>query len=225
MKDTEYAKFVRLYAPTADHVGRGMQAQFKLPSTKSLGGEYDYINFYCGIGGYEIGISTARKPLFLSNGVYKWHWFVNTKIIGENPLMEQPVQFSDGDTVTIKILLDPTTNKLNFYLNGSSSPVYVGTKVYTSLPDCRVVLGASQSSGFNAPLAAWRIFHDNVTVSNIYYRNTADTWVPMASGELSAFHKPTQVSDANTPAPLNYLTSANGSHMYTGGSWTARLTT
>ncbi|WP_342437968.1 hypothetical protein NSS79_01235 [Paenibacillus sp. FSL L8-0436] len=224
MKDTEYAKFVRLYAPTEKARGRGMQAQFKLPSTKLLGGEYDYINFYCGIGGYEIGISTARTPLFLSNGVYKWHWFVNTSN-DDHKVENQPVQFNDGDTVTIKILLDPTTNKLNFYLNGSSSPIYIGTQVYKFLPDCRIVLGASQSSGFKAPLAAWRVFHDNVTVSNIYYRNTADTWVSMASGTLTAFHHPEGVSDANTPAPLNYLTSANGSHMYTGGSWTARLTT
>ena len=219
----EYAKFVRLYAPTTNGAGRGMQAQFKLPSTKSLVGSYDYINFYCGIGGYEIGISTSIKPLFLSGGVYKWHWFVNTSN-GDTTVLDQPVQFVEGDTITVKILLDATTNKLNFFLNGSTTPVYVGSQVYTgTLDNCRIVMGAGQASGTVAPLTAWRIFHDNVTVSNIYYRNASNTWVAMTSGTLDAFHEPSTVSDANTPAPLNYLTSANGSHQFSGGSYTAKL--
>lgn len=211
----EYAKFVRLYAPTSNAAGRGMQARFTLPSTKNLGGEYDYINYYVGIGGYEIGVSTARKPEFLRGGSYKWHWFVNTSN-GDKKDMNQPVQYSDGDSVTVKIFIDQETKKLKLYLNGSSSPSYTSNNEwYGTMNDCRVVLGAFQSSGDVPPLASWKVSQSNVTVSNIYYRNASDTWVPITSGSPTVFHKPAGVSN---PGPADWRASN-----LSGGSFTANI--
>lgn len=212
----EYAKFVRLYAPTTNYEGRGFQAKIKLPTTKSLGGSDDYINYYVGIGGYECGVSTARRDKFKDpvTGNYRWHWFVNTSN-NDKKVDDAPMEFDDGDTVTLKLYLDDNSNKAVFLVNDVKK--YEGSIVYTKLNENRLVFGAYQASGTTLPLTAWRVFQNNVTASNIYYKNTNKTWVPMTSGIPSRFYKP-DVSSANMPDPDNWTSSS-----LSGGILTASI--
>lgn len=213
----EYAKFVRLYAPTTNYAGRGFQAKIKLPTSKTLGGEYDYINYYVGIGGYECGVSSSRRPEFYDSatGKYKWHWFVNTSN-NDKKVDDAPMEYKDGDEITLKLHLDDTSNKAIFLVNDVKK--YDGSQTTTTtLTENRLVFGAYQASGTTLPLTAWRIQQGNVTASNIYYKNANKAWVAMSSGTPSKFYKP-DVSSANMPDPDNWTTTS-----FSGGSYSAYI--
>lgn len=215
----EYAKFVRLYAPTSSGAGRGYQARIKLPSSKTLGGDYDYINYYVGMGGYECGISTSRRPEFKDpvTGAYKWRWFANNSIGDKKD--EGAVEWSDGSTITIKLTLDDKTNKATFYINDETTPRYTATQVYTgTLTNCRLVLGAAQASGTATPLSAWRVWQNNVTASNLYYKNSGKTWVSVTTGSPNKFYEPA-VSSATMPDPDNWTCPSS----FTGGTFSASI--
>lgn len=100
MPSYEYAKFAKIYPTTGRYTNQGFQARVTLPSSKSLPQGGSYINTYCGMAGFECGVSVKYAPEFKDSrtGTYQWHWFAN----GPEGLHDGPMcEYRDGDSVHI----------------------------------------------------------------------------------------------------------------------------
>lgn len=207
----EYAKLVRV--TTRNSANKGFQATLKLPSSATVPQPYDYINFYCGFGPWECGISIGNKPQCKDpNGEIKWIWFANTPDPGDDPDNDKGayrssyrgIFFNNSDV--IKIRLERTTNdKIVFSVNDNA--VYTSLKKYNEYSanlsnPSRLILAAGQN-GLSNPLPPWRIWHNQVVVSNMQYKNSSNSWVKMTNAnniELDAW--PT---DREHPEPKYYI--------------------
>jgi hypothetical protein len=197
MKDSlngEYAKIVKQEVGVST---RGMQATITLPNTKSFYGGYDFINFYMGIGEFECGISTKSS---VEDG--SWHWFVNSS---SGVWKEGEWNIKDGDKVNIKLCLDDITNEVMFLVNGSK--VYQDNRVNgLSFNNTRMVVGsAQQSTGITEPLREWKVFHSQLFVENLMYKNTSKQWIPCnhENTNTKVIHNPTNVYPY--PTPVDYV--------------------
>lgn len=192
----EYAKFVKVLATGTSN--RGFQAKLTLPSSTTMLGGSNYINFYCGVAGWECGIS---KPAGQTN----WHWFVNNANGETNPA-SQPFNYPNGSQVTIKLYLDDTTNKARFDVNGVN--VFESQNTYSGSNDARLIFGACQTTYTTLPptLPAWQISHTQVKAENMMFKNSSKTWVAVTgtNAAASAFHTPSMT----TPAPVDYTYTA-----------------
>lgn len=186
-----------------------MQATLQLPSAKSFYGHSDFINFYCAFGDFEAGISTNSDPLDNPNA--KWHWFVN----GAEKNNTSPWIYNDGDTIHIKLVLNDTTKKMEFYVNHQL--VWTSSKTYSlSNSNARFVVGcAQQSTGITSPLKEWNLTHNQVTIFDLMYKSTSDSqWKNMSSlnGYTDYFHCPSGVQPY--PTPVDYTFTEIGNPIY-----------
>ncbi|OBZ16339.1 hypothetical protein A8L34_27050 [Bacillus sp. FJAT-27264] len=170
----EYAKLVKI---KTDNVSdKGFKATLQLPSSKTLPGSYDYINFYVGLGTYECGISCKDQPDWKENGVLKWRAFAN----GESNTSYGPNKYSDGAIVTISLERN-AQNKVEFRVNNSLVKTF--DKALTSYTNsARLILAAYQATGATPPLAPWNVKHNQVRAYEMKYKNSSDTWIAFTSG-------------------------------------------
>ena len=169
----EYAKLVKI--KTDNLTDKGFKAKLTLPSSKTLVREWDYINFYVGIGGYECGISCRNQPDWKQNGVLKWRVFAN----GEGGTTYGNL-YADGATVTISIEKN-AQNKIDFKVNDVVVKAFSTTNP-TIENSARLIFASSQSTGYTPPLVAWDVLHDQVRAYEMKYKNSSDTWVAFTTG-------------------------------------------
>lgn len=200
----EYAKVVKVLATGSN---RGFQTQLTLPSATTMTDGGSYINFYCGLAGFECGIS---KP----GGQTKWHWFVNNANGETNP-PSQPFIYSDGSNVTIKLYIDDTTSKINFAVNGAI--VHTSTNTYSSASDARLIIAACSTSwvptAVPSPLPAWNVWHNQVVGASMKYKNATNAWINVTSSNSTA--TPSHTPNVTTPVPVNYTYDANSLNLST----------
>ena len=197
----EYAKFVRV-APTSSST-KGFQVTLKLPSSKALVGQEDYINFYCGLHGLECGISTKNHPDFKVGGALKWRWFVN----GTSKATGSP-EYSDGSTITLLLAIDESqNNRIVFKVNGVQK--FISPESYSAIDNSRLIIAALQAVGIKRPLAAWKLTHAQVTASAMKYKTSNNTWQNITNNNAAwdKFNAPTD--QATFPAIQNYTVSPN----------------
>ncbi|MBQ0140469.1 MAG: hypothetical protein KBT36_14390 [Kurthia sp.] len=175
----EYAKLVKI--KTDNFSDRGFKATLTLPSSKTLTGTFDYINFYCGIESYECGISCKDQNAWKENGVLKWRIFAN----GENDSTYPVSQlFADGATVTISLEKN-AQNLVEFRVNGSLVRTFK-TPLTTLTNSARLVFASYQASGYTPPLKTWGVKHNQVRGYEMKYKNSSNNWVPFTSGNKVA---------------------------------------
>lgn len=204
----EYAKGVR---QKVNKVTRGVQATFTVPSAKSFYGDWDFINFYLGLGGFECGVSTKRTA---PDG--NWHWTMNS-LHGVVKGGEWTIK--DGEKVNLKLCLDDVTNEMLFFVNGVKVyPLAGDKKVYSTngFNDGRfIVASAQQSTGIKDPLAEWKVLHNQVYCEKMIYKDNNKVWQNCSASNIvtELFHNPTNVSPY--PTPVDYtITALNGSPSY-----------
>lgn len=202
----EYAKFFRVQANTKN--AKGFSALITLPCSKSFGHEGDFINFYCGLGPFECGISTKRNAAFSG----KWHWFANALAASGEPVnMLAPVQYKDGEEVEICLMIDETAdNKIKFKVNRRT--VHTSKFSYSGQANSRLIIACAQAtSDGDRPLAPWGIFHKEVTAAQIKYKNGFNTWrgitLKNASCDLWRLPGPEDVPAEEFPEPQLYQVS------------------
>lgn len=205
----EYAKVVWY---RVDRSGKGLQAQVTLPSAKHFNGSGDFINFYLGFGGWEVGVSTRpSKPVGDTNPNpdSKWHWFVNSSSsIGEYDF-SQPWIYPDGSLVRLKAFFN-SVGQMEFHVNGVR--VFQSMhKTTTAQNNVRfVVASAQQSTSSDHP---WEITHNQVTIGDLMYRDANDNWLRVTSDNG-------RVEYANCPDSANDISyrytelTYNGSRVY-----------
>lgn len=169
----EYAKLVKI--KTNNVSDKGFKATLQLPSSKTLPGAWDYINFYVGIGTYECGISCRDQPDWKENGVLKWRAFAN----GEGGTT-YGLKYSDSGIVTILIERNKE-NIVEFSVNGTVISNF--KKPLTSYENsARLVLAAYQATGTTPPLAPWKVKHNQVRAYEMKYKNSSNNWVDFTNG-------------------------------------------
>lgn len=169
----EYAKLVKI--KTNNVSDKGFKAKLQLPSSKTLTGPYDYINFYCGLESYECGISVKDNSDWKENGVLKWRAFAN----GEGGTTYGP-KFSDGATVTISLEKN-AQNKMEFRVNDSLVKTF--EKPLTTVQNsARLILAAYQATGYTPPLKPFNVKHNQVRAYEMKYKNSSNNWVAFTSG-------------------------------------------
>lgn len=157
----EYAQILR-YRNISINNYRGSQCRITLPTQKQLY-DWDYINFYCGIAGWECGIST--RP-FTTGG--EWRIFVNGPE-GLKPF--DNLRFSDGDSLTLKLYIDDSSNKIVFRVN--DDPIFTSRNTYSG-GQGRIVLAGYQATENDI---SWRVKHNLTIVQNIFLKNANKVWV------------------------------------------------
>lgn len=193
---TEYAKIAKV---TARSYSRGFQTTLKLPDTKTVaaGG---LINFYVGLDHAECGISCREGG---------WRWFANSSTEGQTG--GNFGEFSNGQTVNIKLTIDdaPENGKyyMRFYVNNVEkrkfATAYTSTSSYNN---ARLVIG-SVSNTYNPmpnPLPAWNLWHTQLTASGMMYKTAASVWTNVTSSNVDAtkLHWPVGITP---PAPVDYI--------------------
>ncbi|MGI6066297.1 MAG: hypothetical protein ACOYI2_07380 [Bacillota bacterium] len=152
---------------------KGLRALLTLPAVKSLAHEGDFINFYGGLGPFECGISTKKSDFFAGG----WHWFVNATPESNEPInMKAPVQYQDGDTIEISLMIDRgDQNRIKFLVNGVL--VHRSKMSYPGQKNARLVFASAQAtSESERPLAPWGIFHSPVVATRMQYKNRLHIW-------------------------------------------------
>lgn len=199
----EYAKFVRLNFLSAN--SRGCRTVLSLPRNKSMAHDGDFINFYCGLGPFECGISTKRNPFFSE----RWHWFANALPESGEPInMKAPPVFKDGDTIKIALFVDENCGgKIKFLVNGRM--VHISRYSYKGQNNARLVLACAQATrSTEHPLAPWGIYHDWVIASQVEYKNAFHVWREISAQKTTVdvfrLPGPKQVPDAACPKPSLY---------------------
>lgn len=171
----EYAKLVKI--KTNNVSDKGFKATLQLPSSKTLSGEWDFINFYVGIGTYECGISCRDKSDWRENGVLKWRSFANGE--GQKPTYGSD-KFSDGSIVTISIERNDK-NIVEFKVNGDTVKKF-NNPLINYENSARLILAACQATGTTPPLAPWKIKHNQVRAYDMKYKNSSGNWVAFRNG-------------------------------------------
>ncbi|WP_311081319.1 hypothetical protein [Paenibacillus polymyxa] len=220
----EYAKIVKW---TALNSVRGMKATVTLPSPASstrVGGDGSgFINYYLGMslpdgnGGefsYECGLST--NSYYSSHN--QWHWFSNTTD-GDGFKGGEWGEFHAGDTIDIMLELNGT--KLSYSVNGKPKRTF--SKSFTgNLSNGRVILAACHANykgrTIPNPLPVWDVTHNQVTASNIQYKNVNNSWIPLNSSNStppnSTIKWPVGRVHYGTPQDYNISVQPGSSLMY-----------
>lgn len=207
MANYEYAKFAKIHPTSGRYTNTGFQARVALPSSKSLPQGGSYINTYCGMAGFECGVSVKYAPEFFDSktGTYQWHWFAN----GPEGQHNGPYnQFRDGDSAHIKLLrLD--NGKVQFIVNGN--PEFTSTKTYgestyrTDETCARYIIGSeiTRYSTLPSSLPKWNLPFSRLQISEMMFKNSDGSWINVNSGNAVAnlAHTPSGVS---TPAPVDF---------------------
>lgn len=190
----EYAKLVKI---KTDNVSdKGFKAKLTLPSSKTLPNEWDYINFYVGIGTYECGISCRDQSPWRENGVLKWRAFAN----GEGDTDYGPNKYSDGQTVEISIERN-AQNLVEFKVNNSLIKRF-NNPLTSYLNSARLILASYQATSTTPPLAPWRVKHHQVRAYEMKYKNSSGNWVAFTTGsKVTTEEWPTGVA---TPDGMKY---------------------
>lgn len=206
----EYAKLVKIAA--SDASSRGFQTQLTLPSYKDWGGYGSaFINFYCGLGPLECGISTT--PAFGG----KWHWFVN----GASNAPSGPYEYNDSAVVTILLALDEglapngVRNTIVFKVNGVEkyrTPTGYSTP-FSDAQKARLILATAQSRDVTPPLAPWAVTHYQVTAAQMKLKTATNVWADVTTANVgySRFHWPSGVATNGTAdynVNFSYLNSS-----------------
>lgn len=182
----EYAKIIKW---TALNSVRGMKATVTLPSPASntrVGGDGSgFINFYLGMSlptgsgelSYECGLSTSSGHASRN----EWHWFTNTSD-GEGSIGGDWEQFHADDT--INIMLELNGSQLSYSVN--EQRVRTFSKSFSgNLSNGRFIIAACHADYRNKtipnPLPAWDVTHNQVTVSNLQYKNVNNRWISLNS--------------------------------------------
>lgn len=194
---TEYAKLVCVN--TGSLKNKGFQAVIRLPIYKELPCEWDYINYYCGLGNFECGVSTANREEFKQKGELRWHWFTNTpdgQTCGD-------LLYEDGMTIHICLERDATDHVV---FQVSNRTVYTSLQTYLEYKGqdnpARLILAASQSSSITDPLPPWRIKQFQVVASSMKYKDDVGTWQDMVDvSKVTLDHWPTGIIP---PPPIDY---------------------
>ena len=173
---TEYAKIVRI--KTGNLSDKGFKTKLTLPSSKTLPRNYDYINFYVGIDGYECGVSCKNLDAWKQNGVLKWRVFANGE--GKNDHPADHTLYADGATVAISIELNDQ-KKVVFKVNDVVVKTFNNT-VTSVGSSARLVFASYQDTGVQEPLKPWTVFHNQVRAFEMKYKTSANTWVPFTNG-------------------------------------------
>lgn len=171
--NNEYAKLVKI--KTNNLNDKGFKAKLTLPSSKTLPREWDYINFYVGIGPYECGMSCRNQADWKENGVLKWRAFAN----GEGVVTYGNL-YADGATVTISIERN-AQNKIEFRVNDVVMKTFNNT-VTSVTNSARLIFASYQSTGYTPPLDPWDVEHYQVRAYEMKYKNSSDTWVAFTDG-------------------------------------------
>ena len=187
---------------------KGLRAHLTLPAGKSMAHEGDFINFYCGLGPFECGISTKQSDFFAGG----WHWFVNAAPESNEPVdMKAPVQYQDGDTIDISLMIDSRDqNRIKFMVNGVI--VYRSKMSYSGQKNVRLVIACAQATPeSDRPLAPWGIFHSPVVATQMQYKNCLNIWrnVNRINSTCTNFRLPGPelVSSKDCPQPEVYSVS------------------
>ncbi|MGN7762378.1 hypothetical protein [Paenibacillus sp. 22594] len=217
----EYAKFVKVLASNS---GRGFQATVQLPSAKTMPSIGSYFTAYVGLGPLEAGVSVQNDPKFKdSSGAYKWHWTVASETASETSASGPMLQFGDGEIINLKVTIDetvssPTYKKMIFQVNNQTVYKTANDYLNQSFTNARIILATDQQNYTSLPtsLPAWNTFHNQFTVSNMSYKNTANTWVAInstntAGGAPELFHTPraSQGYTGTTPSPADYTVTSD----------------
>ncbi len=202
---TEYAKLVCVN--TGSQANKGFQAVIRLPIYKDLPCEWDYINYYCGLGNFECGVSTANRAEFKQKGELKWHWFTNTP----DGQSSGDTLFADGTTIPICLERD-ANDQVVFQVFGAT--VYTSLKTFKEYNSqdnpARLILAASQSSPITDPLLPWRIRQFQVVASSMKYKDSSGVWQDMVdASKVTLDHWPKGIT---SPPPIDYR--INVQHLY-----------
>ncbi|MEK4060937.1 MULTISPECIES: hypothetical protein [Paenibacillus] len=169
----EYSKLVRI---KNGHLNdKGFKATLTLPANKTLPRQWDYINFYVGINGYECGISCRNQTAWKENGVLKWRVFMN----GDGATTYGNL-YADGATVTISIEKN-ADGLAEFKVNGSTLKVF-SKKLDPITNAARLVFASSQDTGYTPPLDPWSVLHDQVRAYEMKYKDSNGNWVAFTTG-------------------------------------------
>jgi hypothetical protein len=194
MRMREYAKLARVKVQPE---GRGFQARLRLPSElKFTSNTGNFINFYCGMGQYECGISTAV-------GRPGWRWFANC--------LDRPAngggtfgEFQNGDYVTVKLSLNDRIGQVEFWVNGTCCHLFPQKwPDETGFADCRFIFGALTSPYVGGTLPPWGSWHGLTLASSMMYKDRSKVWreINKTNATADVFHWPSGVP---CPDPQNY---------------------
>ncbi|MNW45878.1 hypothetical protein D3C74_231500 [compost metagenome] len=203
----EYAKFAKIHPTTGRYTNQGFQARVTLPSSKSLPQGGSYINTYCGMAGFECGVSVKYRADFKDSrtGTYQWHWFVNGPEQDEGPMCE----YRDGDSVHIKLVrLD--NKHVEFWVNGARKFTSVnayGESTYATDDTCARYIIASEITRWDAlpsSLPKWNLSFSRLQISEMMFKDSHGSWINVNSGNATArlSHTPVQLT-APSPADFN----------------------
>ena len=192
---SEYAKLAKVEVKAR---GRGMQARVRLPDkVKFTSDSGNFINFYCGMGQYECGLSTAV-------GRPGWRWFVNS-LGGEGNGGGTFGEFQNGEQVTIKLTLNNATGQTEFWVNGQCKYVFSRRwSEQTGFDNCRFIFGALTAQYNGQTLPPWGSWHTLAVANSLMYKDAAKVWRPLerSVATVSAFHWP---SGVQCPDPQDYM--------------------
>ncbi|AET59437.1 hypothetical protein HPL003_13430 [Paenibacillus terrae HPL-003] len=203
----EYAKFAKVHPTSGRYTNTGFQARVALPSSKSLPQGGSYINTYCGMAGFECGVSVKYAPDFYDSrtGTYQWHWFANGP---EGPFDGPMKQYRDGDSVHIKLVrLDD--GHVQFIVNGTekftSAKTYGASSYRTDDTCARYIIGTEITRWDARPssLPKWNLSFSRLQISEMMFKNAGGSWINVNSGNAVAnlAHTPLGVS---TPSPVDF---------------------
>jgi hypothetical protein len=199
--ETEYAKVLRWYAPSSGVTG--MRTTITLPtkynSTDSVvmkGRKGNgFVNFYIAADGaghhVECGLSINYE-----NRQGNWHYFWTDG--GSGTAGGGDWVIAPGSTVPIEVSINSSKTAIDFKVNGVTAKSFTGTfSDPATLSNVRLVIASCDQNFVKlengkvvpdivpVPLPDWTLLHNQVTCSNIQYRNTSNTWVTCTSTNSS----------------------------------------
>lgn len=207
-KSYEYAKFLKIHPDTGRYTNLGFQAYVTLPSSKSLPQGGSYINAYCGMAGFECGISVKYRSDFKDSrtGTYQWHWFVNGPEQKDGPMCE----YRDGEKVHIKLLRLKENDHVQFIVDGDekfTSAYAYGKNTFKTDDTCaRFIIGSEITRWDTLPssLPPWNLSFSRIEISDMRFKKATGAWKDV-SGDATArlSHTPEEIG-LFTPSPVNF---------------------
>lgn len=202
----EYAKFAKIHPDLGRYTNQGFQAYVTLPSSKSLPQGGSYINAYCGMAGFECGISVKYHSDFKDSrtGTYQWHWFVNGPEKKNGPMCE----YRDGEKVHIK-LVRLEDHHVQFIVDGDekfTSDYVYGENTFKTDETCARFIIASEITRWDtlpSSLPPWNLSFSRLQISNMRYKKSTGVWKDVNSDNATArlSHTPVQLIP---PSPGNF---------------------
>ncbi|MBE7901114.1 hypothetical protein G7L40_27015 (plasmid) [Paenibacillus polymyxa] len=206
-KSYEYAKFAKIHPDVGRYTNLGFQAYVTLPSSKSLPQGGSYINTYCGMAGFECGISVKYRSDFMDSrtGTYQWHWFAN----GPEGQIDGPMcEYRDGEKVHIK-LVRLENDHVQFIVDGDekfTSKHAYGENTFKTDDTCaRFIIGSEITRYPTLPssLPQWNLSFSRLQISDMRYKKASGAWKDVNSANATArlSHTPVELTP---PSPVNF---------------------